>query len=99
MRFVARQPLLKGRNTVAKKLTIKLPDPGLPVDHHRDDQVVFYHGQHGEFLVNGKVTGSPQSAAITDENGKTYTVRTLRELAHAALAATDVAEALGCPTD
>lgn len=90
---------LKEEDTVAKKLTIKLPDPGLPADHHRDDQVVFYHGHHGEFLVNGKVTDPPQSSAITDENGKTYTVKALRELAHAALAATDAAEALGCPTD
>lgn len=84
---------------MAKKLTIKLPDPGLPADHHRDDQVVFYHGRHGEFLVNGQVTDPPQPAAITDENGKTYTVKALRELAHAALAATDTAEALGCPTE
>lgn len=57
---------------MAKKLTIKLPDPGLPADHHRDDQVVFYHGQHGEFLINGKVADPALLSPITDENGNTH---------------------------
>jgi len=88
---------LQEEDTVAKKLTIKLPDPGLPADHHRDDQVVFYHGQHGEFLINGKVADPALRAPITDENGNTYTVKALREMAAAALAVADVAESMGHP--
>jgi hypothetical protein len=80
---------------VAKKLTIKLPDPGLPADHHRDDQVVFYHGQHGEFLVNGKVADPPVRTPITDERGNSYTVKELRDLAAAALAVVDLAMSIG----
>ncbi|MDZ4269519.1 MAG: hypothetical protein U1D00_28210 [Mycobacterium sp.] len=82
---------------MGKKLSIKLPDPGLPADHHRDDHVVFYHGHRGEFLVNAKVADPPLCAPITDENGNTYTVKALRDMAAAALAVADLAESMGYP--
>ena len=39
----------------------------------------------------------PPRAPIADENGNTYTVKALREMAAAALAVADVAESMGHP--
>ncbi|MBX9919528.1 MAG: hypothetical protein K2Y33_06865 [Mycolicibacterium frederiksbergense] len=59
--------------------------------------MVFYHGKHGEFVVDSKVMNPPLPAPITDEDGNAYTVKAVREMAYAALAVADAAEAIGHP--
>lgn len=82
-----------------KKITVELPDPGLLSEHHQDDQIVWYHGEHGEFVIDNKVMNPPLPLPITDQDGNAYTLKGLRELAHAALAAIAAAEAIGHPTN
>lgn len=81
-----------------KKITVQLPDPGLLSEHHKDDQIVWYHGEHGEFIIDNKVTNPPQPLPITDQDGNAYTIKGLRELAYAALAAVATAETIGQTT-
>lgn len=82
-----------------KEITVELPDPGQRSDHHEDDEIVWYHGKYGEFIVDNKVMTPPLPRPITDENGDAYTVKDLRDMAYAALACADAAEALGHPTE
>ena len=82
-----------------KEITVQLPDPGPLSDHHADDQVVFYHGQYGEFVVDTKVMAPPLPKPVGDEEGFSWTIQGLREMGLAALACADYAESVGHPAN
>lgn len=83
------------RNLTMKEITVQLPDPGPLSDHHADDEVVFYHGQYGEFVVDNKVMDPALPFPVNDEDGNAWSVQALREMALAALACADYAESVG----
>lgn len=82
-----------------KTITVQLPDPGPVSSHHEADQVVWHHGQYGEFVLDKVMMKPPLPLPIADDDGNAYSIKDLREMAYAALAAAEAAEAMGYPAN
>lgn len=54
---------------MTKQITVALPDPGLPSERHEDDQIVWYHGQYGEFVIDNRDMKPPEPFPVCDEEG------------------------------
>lgn len=78
---------------MTKQITVALPDPGLPSERHEDDQIVWYHGQYGEFVIDNRDMKPPEPFPVCDEEGNAWSSAQLREMAAAALAAAEAIDA------
>lgn len=78
---------------MAKRITVELPDPGLPSDRHEDDQIVWYHSPYGEFVIDNRDMNPPEPFPICDAEGNAWSSAQLREMAGAALAAAEAVDA------
>lgn len=63
---------------------VLLPVPGRLSGHHADHQTVWYHGQDGEFVITDR---ADDLRPVTDGEGNSWSVKALRDMAAAALAA------------
>ncbi|MBX9918369.1 MAG: hypothetical protein K2Y33_00840 [Mycolicibacterium frederiksbergense] len=78
---------------MTKQITVALPDPGLPSERHEDDQIVWYHGQYGEFVIDNRDMNPLEPFPVCDEEGNAWSSVQLREMAAAALAAAEAIDA------
>lgn len=77
---------------MAKSVTVELPDPGLPSERHEDDQIVWYYGPYGEFVIDNRDMNPPEPFPICDAEGNAWSSAQLREMAGAALAAAEAVD-------
>lgn len=75
------------------RITVALPDPGLPSERHEDDQIVWYYGQFGEFIIDNRDMNPPEPFPVCDAEGNAWSPQQLREMAAAALAAAEAVDA------